>query len=297
MTDTTTTDTATGTSGQRTYDAVLADAIRVLTEAARRTITWTDRDGREHLDQADFVEFVTHAVAGAAANLGSVEAVLAGRPGSWEAHYLRQMLHSTVGYDEAYLLEHRSEPVVVRVHVDDILTDLGFWDLYEDAHAELERRYDAVGIPAAGGVLGAPDFETALAQLPPATREQQAAAEAILELQNRLDALQQREWSDYGEALRANVLTAATELFPGLRVPVEVIVELGWQNNLGLGEEMDWNGPVWRLWETARLATPLPGSGIPLRDYPTTAHTTVTRIERDAGRDPLARLENGEGQQ
>jgi hypothetical protein len=288
MTDTTTTDTATGTSGQRTYDAVLADAVRVLTEAARRTITWTDRDDREHIDQADFAEFVTHAVAGTAANLGSVDAVLAGRPGSWEAHYVRQMLHSTVGYDEAYLLEHRTEPVTVRVHVDDILTDLGFRDLYEHAHAELERRYDAVGIPAASGGPDGPHFE--------ATPQQQAAAEAILELQNRLDVQQQREWADYGQAFKANVLTAAAELFPALRVPVEVIVELGWQNNLALGEEMDWNGPVWRLWETARHATPLPGTGIPLRDYPTTAHTTVTQIERAAGRDPLTRLENREGQ-
>jgi hypothetical protein len=59
-------------SGQRPHEQVLADAVRLLTEAARRTTTWTDGDGREHQYPADFAEFVTHAVAGAAANVGGV---------------------------------------------------------------------------------------------------------------------------------------------------------------------------------------------------------------------------------
>jgi hypothetical protein len=36
---------------QRTYDEVLADAVRVLIEAARRAIAWTDADGVEHREQ------------------------------------------------------------------------------------------------------------------------------------------------------------------------------------------------------------------------------------------------------
>ena len=48
-------------------------------------------------------------------------------------------------------------------------------------------------------------------------------------------------------------------------------------------------GPEWRVWETARQNTPLPGSGIPLRDYPLTFD--VAQVERDAGRTPLARLD------
>ena len=70
---------------QRTYDEVLADAVRVLTEAARRVITWTDRGGRAGHGQEDFAEFVTHALAGKAANIDGIEPILAGRPGSWEA--------------------------------------------------------------------------------------------------------------------------------------------------------------------------------------------------------------------
>jgi hypothetical protein len=287
MTDTTTNDTTydatTELSGQRTYEAVLADAVRVLTEAARRTITWADRDGVEHRDQADFAEFVTHAVAGAAANLGSVEAVLAGRPGSWEAHHVRQRLHATVGYDEQYLLEHRTEPIVVRVHVDDILNDLGFWAMYNGAHEEIGRREDAIHARHdESGHHG--EYASG----------EQTTLDELDALHEALTTQREREWAAYGEAFTANVHRAAAELFPALRVPVQVIVELDWQNQLATDDEF--NGPEWRLWETARLATPLPGTGIPLKDYPMTAHTTVTEIERTAGRDPLTRLEHGEGQ-
>src|SRR6266581_4676157 len=196
----TTNDLTNDTSGQRSHDAVLADAVRVLTEGARRTITWTDRDGREHQQRADFAEFVTHAVAGAAANLGGIEHALAGRPGSWEADKVRDMLHATVGYDGQYLDEYRTEPVVVRVHVDDILNELGLWKLYDEAHDELDRRHDTIGIPTASGVPGDPAFEAALAALEPATAEQEAASDAVEELHERLDAQQRHESADYGDA-------------------------------------------------------------------------------------------------
>jgi len=35
-------------NAQRPYEDVLADAVRVFTEAARHTISWRDDDGREH---------------------------------------------------------------------------------------------------------------------------------------------------------------------------------------------------------------------------------------------------------
>lgn len=290
----TTHDTSNHAGGQRSYEVVLADAVRVLTEAARRTTTWTDPDGCPHRERADFAEFVTHALAGAAANLGGIEQALAGRPGSWEADKLRDLLHATVGYDEHHLLGYRSEPIVVRVHVENILVDLGFWHLYDDARTELERRYEAIGIPSVDVLLGDPQFEAVLAQLPPGTPEQQAAADTITELEDRLEEQQQREWAAYGQAFAANVHQAAAELFPGLRVPVEVIVKRHWQSELG--PDFEFNGPEWRLWETARLNTPLPGTGIPLRDYPSTTGTTVSEIETAAGRDPLTRLQNAQGQ-
>jgi hypothetical protein len=260
------------TGNQRTYEDVLADAVRVLTEAARRTITWRDHDGREYQLQADFAEFVTQAIAGAAANMGSIEAVLAGRPESWEANYVRRMLHSTVGYDEQYLHEHRTEPLIVRVNVDDILNDLGFSTLYDEAHKEISRREDA--IRARHGSYD----------------KDQAALDELDRLHDALDALRARDYAAYGDAFRANVQAASDELFPDLPVPVEVIVELDWQDDLG--PTYEWDGAAWRLWETARQNTVLPGSGIPLKDYSRGAD--IAEVERDAGRDPLTRLESGE---
>lgn len=69
-------------------------------------------------------------------------------------------------------------------------------------------------------------------------------------------------------------------------MPVEVRVELHWQNNAGSAEAI---GPAWRLWERARAETPLPGSGIPLKNYP--LHVSVGDVERAAGRHPLARVD------
>src|SRR4051812_25004805 len=84
---------------------LLAEAIRVLTAAARLTRPVLERDeqasetegtpvwadsGRTEPD--DWAEFVSQALAGAAANVGGVETALAGRPGSWEADFTRQLL-------------------------------------------------------------------------------------------------------------------------------------------------------------------------------------------------------------
>jgi hypothetical protein len=261
---------------QRTYDEVLADAVRVLTEAACRVITWTDRDGRARHEQADFAEFVTHGLAGAAANIGGIEPMLAGRPRSLEADHLRDVLCATVGYDEQFLLERRTESVIVRVHVSAILGDLGIWTLYEQAYDELERRDDLI---------------CAASPYPkPISQEHDAELGVIDELRAALHAQRLREWAAYGAAFRANVLRAAGELFPTLPVPVEVIVELDRKHERSVGDERD--GPVWRLWEAARSSTPLPGSDIPLQDYPPRAD--IAQIERDAGRDPLTRLRRGE---
>ncbi len=242
----------------RSRDELMADAVEVLTNAARHA--------------HDFPELLTHAVASAAANMGGIEELLADRPGSWEAAKVRDMLQSTVGHDEQYLYEYRTEPLVVRVHVDDTLHDLGYADLYyRDADEDLSRREDAIyaGNPA---VL---------------SQEQQAALAAIDQLRDRLDEQLNREWAAYGQAFAANVRRAATELLPGLTVPVEAVVEPIWQNHLGSGATFP--SIEFDLWARARELTPLPGSGIPPNSYPLGAD--IAQVERDAGRLPLARLD------
>jgi hypothetical protein len=256
------------TNGTGSREQLLTDAVRVLTEAARST--------------GDFAEFVTLAVAGAAANIGSTDALLAGRPGSWEAHYVREMLTAAVGYDEQYLMEHRTEPLVVRAHVDDILHDLGLWALYDEARDELNRSENAI--------CARHDIDEPIEDYDP---DDYAALDELEQLRNRLDRQREAEWASYGNAFRDNLHRAAAELFPTLPAPVEVIVELDWQNDLGPAGE-DWDGPAWRVWEAALLDTPLPGSGIPPRDYPPGAD--IAQAERDAGRTPLARLDAAAGE-
>lgn len=257
----------------RTREDVVADAVRVLTEAARLTrpvyesvlpdqpdqaATSVDeepfrptqgdlirdeppgadvQDVRRYVETgrrepADFAEFVAQALVAAAANVGGVEAVLAGRPGSWEADAVRQLLVGTVGSDAKYLLEHRTEPVVVRVFVEEILNDLGVWDRYDDALRVLSDR--AVDLD-----LDAPEQD-----------ELAAAGE-------RLEQDRQRTWAEYGEALRAHIeATAAAR--SDLRVPVEVVVDLV---TLRTPDEMTgsgWLGIEDELLQAAREAVPVP---------------------------------------
>jgi hypothetical protein len=180
----------------RPYEQVLADAVRVMTEASRLTWSSDDPDGGTVTRPADWAEFVAQTLAGAAANLGGIEQALAGRPGSWDADYVRNLLASTVGHHEYHLLEHRTEPLVVEVFVDELLVDLGVWKAYDDAQAEIARRHAAIS-------PGASTAERARA-LPPLTQRQEQRLEELDDLEH--------------------IVTAARQL-PGLRVPVFVRVD------------------------------------------------------------------------
>lgn len=238
----------------RTYEQVLTDAVEVMTEAARLTWSRIGGDGRSVASPVDWAEFVTLTLAGATANVGGIEAVLAGRPGSWEADYVRNLLTSTVGHDEAQLLEHRTEPVVVDLHIDEIMVDLGAWVAYDEANQELARRYEAIGIPTA-------TMPEAAAQLEPATPEQERQADEIADLAEWLEQLRERDWAEYGQALKANV-EAAAQRREGLRVPVVVTVDLDTPRSPGEAEGAAW-GIVEQLRTEAIEATPLPGDGRP----------------------------------
>lgn len=141
----------------RPYGEVLADAIAVLTEATRLTNQLSRRNASGQWEPdpdpraavpIDWAEFVTLALAGAAANVGSIEEALAGRPGSWEAERVGQTLQSTV-FDDKDLMRHRTEPVVVDLWVESILSHIGdpSDDEYNDAHLELDDRAQAIPQP------------------------------------------------------------------------------------------------------------------------------------------------------
>jgi hypothetical protein len=268
-------------SAPRSYDELLAAAVAVLTEAARYARRCTDPAGLEVAVRVDFGEFVTLAVAGAAANLGGIEEALAGRPGSWEADAVREMLHATVGADEVYLPEHRTEPLVITVAVDNLLTDLDVGLLYQRAADELDQRANAIlaSIDTGDGVLDCDRL----------TGDQQATLDELDQLRAALEAQRQHDWLAYGEALTSTALTVAGELLPGLAVPVQIEVRLDWQPDQDAVPP--W-GMAYTVWERARELTPLPGTNIPPRDYPT--RPRLPEIEHAAGRDPLTRLLHAE---
>lgn len=235
----------------RAYTDVLADAVAVLTEATRLTTQRVRRtsdggwepDPAAPPDRIDWAAFVTEALAGATANAGGINNILAGRPGSWEAAHIRDTLVSTVGHDESDLMRHRTEPVDIVLKPEQILYDLA--DLehmggYDDAEQELCRREEEISpsVPIKPGDLDwvndpvqVAEFEAAVraeADNPtPLTPEEQAiddALAAIHALRDRLEAQHRAELADYGRALTAAVTDRVAAL--NLPVPVSVTVDL-----------------------------------------------------------------------
>ncbi len=229
-------------------DQLLAEAIRVLTAAARLTQVVLDREqGRRELP-ADWAEFVAEALAGAAANVGSLDAALAGRPGSWEADLVQRLVAGTVGWDGEYLLEHRTDPVHVVLRPLEALVDAGVDAAYDRAWEELEQRKETAW-PADV------DHEDL-------TTEQRAALEAAEQLQERLDRMREEDLDAYGTALaQAAQAAQAAAAGTGLRVPVYIELEGGLRSP---DEETGEEDPVaLRLIDQALAAVPVPGAAGP----------------------------------
>lgn len=126
----------------RPYDTLLGDAVAVLSEATRlrrRTLRPVDgTPGRwetdpDRTEPVDWAEFVCLALASAAANAGGIEAALAGRPGSWEASRVRDLLESQIGDEERNLMEYRTEPLRIAVDAPELLSFFGYDYLYDAA--------------------------------------------------------------------------------------------------------------------------------------------------------------------
>jgi hypothetical protein len=303
----------------RGWDELLADAIRVLTEAARlrRPVLQQNASGgwEPHPSQtepADWAEFVTLAVAGAAANIGSVDKALEGRPGSWEADAVRGMLLSTVGEDPAELLRHRSEPIQVVLRPAEILSDLGYAALYDVSRRIIQAEQDRhvwryrlgededwspldPGAPDWAGAFDdpAPDAGDLARPLSPGTIvtvPRSAADETAWDaLADREAALEDLQYEDdpraYGEALTAAVLAEAGQRYPGS--PVEITIDT--DERIWRDDSLYWGAaPEEALIDAAVSTTPLPWSGIAPKDYP--PGQSVADTERAAGRLPHLRL-------
>lgn len=229
-------------------EAHITQAIAALTAAARSTYRSADAATQRY----DFGEIACRVITAVAANLGSVETLLAGRPGSWEADHVRQIVQSTVSDDELHT--YRTEPVYLDLDPDIELNDVGLDALYWEDTDSINHELGAHGL-------------------------HKADAERLEQEQEAIDALRDADAQKYATAYTSAVRAAAQEF--GLTVPVLVTV-----TDEADGDVLD---PLTeRLRDFAHQRTPLPSSGIAPKDYP--AGQNITAIERAAGRTYRGRL-------
>jgi hypothetical protein len=72
------------------------------TTVAHRSILQAVRGER------DFGGWLAGVLASGSADLGSTEALTAGRPGSWEAEHVRGLVNGTVGWSDEFLDDYRN---------------------------------------------------------------------------------------------------------------------------------------------------------------------------------------------
>ncbi|WP_242448411.1 hypothetical protein [Cellulomonas sp. WB94] len=122
-------------------DTELIDAaVAALTAIARSRRTVGAGTPFEHAGPVDFAEIACQVLTCAAANIGGVETLLSGRPSSWEADYVRQIVLSTAGDSIEDLLRWRTEPLTLVLDTEAELADLGLEQQYEDAADAAARR-------------------------------------------------------------------------------------------------------------------------------------------------------------
>lgn len=275
-------------------DEHIASAIDSLTAAARYTYTESSGESR----RGDFGEIACRVITAVAANLGSVEDLLAGRPGSWEADYIRQMVNSTAPED--LLIEHRTEPVRLHLDAEDALYELGIGQLYEDDLAAVDAEFGTVMdaaivahgtdpvVAKAAPLDGKPiedwtadDFEAALASRARLLTLDADLARLAAEF-SALNDMRDREYSEYTAAW----LQAANDAARAKRMTAPVVLD----DPITIGSSYDELND--HLEREASAATPLPGSGLRPGDYSDsdTLAQTIMTTERAAGRSPRDRL-------
>jgi len=226
---------------RREYEAVWGATVRALTTAVRLR---HPRSG-----ELDFAGFLGGALAAVAGNVGSADRIVAGRSGSWEADLVAQLTGGTVGYDqdELALARYRTEPVVVPLNVHELMLDGGVETPYE------KRRYE-IYEQLLGDFESDDEYEAAL---------EEANAEAAI-----VEARWGTRYAAYAEAFAAALAQEAAQI-EGLRVPVTLRANTALDGAGPDGlydpdtENPDEYDPdadllVFRLWDAARRAVPLP---------------------------------------
>lgn len=220
------------------------EEYRRLWEATVATLTAAVRLNHPQHGAVDFSDFLASALGAVAGNVGSAERITAGRLGSWESDLLAQLVTGTVGDDDATLVTYRTEPVVVRLNVAQLVTEAR-----EDAREE-ERAGMLAGLGDAIDAL--PDVWIGGREPTEAKEAEWAAAEAALRRRYT------EAFEAYAQRFAAAVVEAAHGI-EGLSVPVEVKAEsdpeASWWQDEDTTNPQEWDEDdelACRLWAAAR---------------------------------------------
>lgn len=185
-------------------------------------------------------EIVSHLLATVAANLGGMHKLTEGRPGSWEAAGVDQLLASTVGPDGDCLLQYRTEPIEVVECVELAMVDLDIDIMYDESFSLI----DAIEAEAANnGDKDAYDRLDCAGKL--------------------IDRLRASDYAAYCTAFERRVHDAAESMRSARHLPLDVPVSVRWVEWTGrtqtTGSQDAWGTVEHELWETAHSKTPFPG--------------------------------------
>lgn len=276
-----------GAAEVESEDPIL-QAIAALTTTARRTRTVGAGTPAEHTEPADFAEIACHVLTAVAANVGGVETLLSGRPGSWEADLIRRIVTSTAGMDDDELLSYRTEPVRLAIDVEGTFDDFGLYDLYEEAVDELIRRVNAAD-EALFEATATAEERARLDQIGDATeklhiedernaalvREAQAIVEGIIRRSEEagdplaaalakataahatVERLWEQDQAAYVEAYRATARRVLSERRAS--VSLELLVDAPGASWAATAPK--WDALTEELHQIARASTPLPMTG------------------------------------
>ncbi|MFI5837744.1 hypothetical protein ACIA5A_29110 [Micromonospora sp. NPDC051300] len=215
-------------------DALAGQEIEALTALARHTRVRGAGTAAEATEPVDFADLAAHALTSVAANVGGVETLLAGRPGSWEADLVRRLIEGTAPEDQ--ILGWRTEPYRIHLNVDDVFADFGISQLYD---ADLDAAIEAAS---------ADDLSDAQAD---AAQARETAIEALYR-QDR-------------DAYAAAYLDVARAWLTGRGCTVDVEMVRTDYDQPGSRAvpkpQSDWTGLDYELDEHARLNTALPQTG------------------------------------
>jgi hypothetical protein len=112
-----------GTTRYTTETSTVAQEVRTVIDsltalAAAERMTPSGLPARY-----DLSEIIARVLTAVAANIGGLEPMLSARPGSWQAHYIRQLVAGTAPGDE--LLTHRTAPVRLNLDLAGLFAETG----------------------------------------------------------------------------------------------------------------------------------------------------------------------------